>query len=370
MSKRQPTSVNHSENTPHVAHMTSPLVEKLKATGQFLSFSRLSPEDFTQPMQFTLENGTQVSIPHIGVIIFEPVSISSEKDVIYSCGVHGNETAPIEICDELVQQLLKQELTVIHRLMVIFGNLPAMDIAQRFVQENMNRLFDGEHANPAVPNNDERTRARELEASVQQFFESLPADANAVERERHHYDLHTAIRDSKNEKFAVYPFKPSQPHDPAQLGFLGACGVSTILLSEAPTTTFSYHSAKHFNACAFTVELGKVKPFGQNDMSRFVDAKNTIVRFVTDDTFQLPEYHSDNYQVYKIHQVINKQKDDFSLAFDDDTPNFSDFKQGELLAKETGKAYYAEMDGEAIVFPNANVAIGQRALLTVIQTQI
>ena len=345
-------------------------ISLLRQTGAFLQLSRQQTARFAKPLTFVLNNGTKVKIPYPGVIEFEPESLNSAKDVIYSCGVHGNETAPIEICDELVQVLLQEKLAVIHRVLVIFGNLPAMDLAQRFVQENMNRLFDGEHANPTVTSNAERIRAGELEAAVQQFFTATPSPNNTAKRERHHYDLHTAIRDSKNERFAVYPFKPDQPHDPEQLRFLGACGVNTVLLSGAPTGTFSYHSAKHFNACAFTVELGKVKPFGENDMSHFIDAKNTIIKFVTDPTYSLPEYHSSHYLVYKIHQVINKQKDDFSLSFDDDTPNFTDFKRGDLLAKESGAEYIAQVDGEAIVFPNAHVALGQRALLTVVQTTI
>ena len=57
--------------------------------------------------------------------------------------------------------------------------------------------------------------------------------------------------------------------------------------------------------------------------------------------------------------------DDFRLNFADDTPNFTDFKKGDLLASETGTDYRAQVDGEAIVFPNDKVPVGQRALLTV-----
>lgn len=370
MSKNDIVTPADSESPSIAANDSIHTVRLLTQTGAFLQLSRQQAARFAKPLTFLLNNGTKVKIPYPGVIEFEPASPNSEKDVIYSCGVHGNETAPIEICDELVQVLLQEKLVVIHRLLVIFGNLPAMDLAQRFVQENMNRLFDGEHANPKVMSNAERIRAGELEAAVQQFFEPAQTSNNTAKRERHHYDLHTAIRDSKNEKFAVYPFKPDQPHDTEQLRFLGACGVNTVLLSGAPTGTFSYHSAKHFNACAFTVELGKVKPFGENDMSHFSEAKNTIIHFVTDPTYSLPEYHSFNYLVYKINQVINKQKEDFSLSFDDNTPNFTDFKCGDVLAKESGVEYVAQVDGEAIVFPNAHVALGQRALLTVVQTII
>jgi succinylglutamate desuccinylase len=71
-----------------------------------------------------------------------------------------------------------------------------------------------------------------------------------------------------------------------------------------------------------------------------------------------------------VNQVINKQQLDFALNFTSDAPNFSDFPKNHLLASETGCQYHAQFEGEAIVFPNADVEIGQRALLTVIPTAI
>ncbi|MCY7296358.1 succinylglutamate desuccinylase [Alteromonas sp. a30] len=342
-------------------------VTRLQQNGDFLSLSRQHPQWFSVPISFVLDNQTHVSIPAEGIIIFEPAQ-QTNKDIIYSCGIHGNETAPIEICDELVAELLMQKRQVTHRLMVIFGNLPAMDIAQRFVEENLNRLFDGEHSNPNEPVNAERLRAKQLEACVRDFY--LAPAQNHTSRERFHYDLHTAIRDSKNEKFAVYPFTHGRPRKPSQVAFMGMCGVKTILLSDSPTTTFSYFSCKHFEADAFTVELGKVRAFGENDMSRFEEARQTLFGFATDAEFNLVDYRSEDFLIYKINQIINRGKEDFSLNFAEDEPNFSDFKKGEVLAQETGTQYIAEQDGEAIVFPNAKVAIGQRALLTVVPCEL
>lgn len=361
----------------------SELVSVLKEQGQFLTLSRQNPELFSSSTQFSLDNGTLVTIPAEGIIVFEPET-TSLKDIVYSCGIHGNETAPIEICDELVAELLTQKRSVTHRLLVIFGNLPAMDIAERFVVENMNRLFDGEHSNPDVPSNAERERAKVLEACVREFFIDAPKSGERTEgartrqvdgmpvakRERFHYDLHTAIRDSKNEKFAVYPFTHGRPRKPSQVTFMGMCGVKTILLSDSPTTTFSYFSCKHFEADAFTVELGKVRPFGENDMTRFEDARKTLVDFATNTNFKLNEYRSEDFLIYKINQIVNRTKENFSLNFGDDTPNFMDFPKGYVLAEEPDAQYIAEHDGEAIVFPNAKVAIGQRALLTVIPCEL
>ncbi|MBE1298969.1 MAG: succinylglutamate desuccinylase [Alteromonadaceae bacterium] len=343
----------------------SQVISLLRSGANFLSLSRQQPQLFEQVLQYQLSNGVQVTIHAEGIIEFKPAH-NSAKDIVYSCGVHGNETAPIEICDELVSDILSGELALKHRLLVIFGNLPAMDIAQRFVHENMNRLFDGEHANPQVETNPERVRAALLEQCVANFFNV----EHGQERERYHYDLHTAIRDSKNEKFAVYPFLHGRKHKAEQLQFLLACGVNTILLSESPTTTFSYHSSKHFHADAFTVELGKVMPFGENDMTRFAGARTTLRAFVSETELSFPDYNEAEFFIYRVNQVINKQHDDFELCFSDAMPNFSDFKKGDQFARETGATYAAEQDGEAIVFPNANVAIGQRALLTVVPTSL
>lgn len=339
-------------------------INVLNGDVQFLSLSRTSPERFQTPTTFTLSNGCTVTIPGPGIIAFEP-PVPGKKDIVLSCGVHGNETAPIEICDELVQGLLSGGLQARHRVLFLFGNLPAMDIAERFVEENMNRLFSGAHSQGPGLVNDERRRAKALEDAIRGFYAGRKEAG-----ERLHYDLHTAIRASKNDKFAVYPFLHGKAHSREQLQFLLACGVNTILLSESPTTTFSYFSSTQFGAHAFTVELGKVKPFGHNNMDDFADAKATLTSLIVEANLALPPFDEQQLLLYRVNQVINREKEDFSLHFADDVPNFTDYSAGTLLASEPGVEYRAQQDGEAIVFPNAKVALGQRALLTVVPTTL
>lgn len=335
-----------------------PLTEQ----GHFLQLSRQHPDLFSRPIDFSLTNGTHVWISAPGIISFAPTQ-KSNKSIVLSSGVHGNETAPIELCDGMVKDILTGKLVIQQRVLFLFGNLAAMDIAERFVEENMNRLFSGAHSQPPGLINDERKRALELEQAVSSFY-------RLRDDQRYHYDLHTAIRGSKNEKFAVYPFRHGRPWKTEQLQFLSACGVNTFLLSEAPTTTFSYFSSNQFGADAFTVELGKVMPFGQNDMARFDATDQTLRRLITSDSMEYDNFDPQQVEVFKIHQIINKSHDDFRLNFADDAPNFTDFPVGYLLAEETGRQYKTDTPGEAIVFPNANVAIGQRALLTVIPVEI
>ncbi|MBU3022602.1 succinylglutamate desuccinylase [Aestuariibacter sp. A3R04] len=337
---------------------------RLLAHGDFLNLSRFSP-DLVYAQTFRLTSGVSANIIAPGIVQFMPPEIDDAgKFIVLSSGIHGNETAPIEICDNFVKQIFTGALVPVFPVLFVFGNLPAMAIAERFVEENMNRLFSGAHSQSDTAPNAERIRAKQLEEAVAAFF-ALSSPSST----RLHYDLHTAIKESKNEKFAVYPFLHDKPYSLEQIGFLQACGVNTILLSESPTTTFSYFSSRQFGAHAFTVELGKVRPFGQNDMCRFNDARNALLSLMCDRNVAYT-VQKDTLELFRVNQVINRTTENFTLHFDASTPNFAGFSKGESLASDGEKAYLAEYDGEAIVFPNANVALGQRALLTVVPTKL
>jgi succinylglutamate desuccinylase len=335
----------------------------------FLHCSRTAPEQFSQVQEWVLPNKTRVIVHTAGIIEFIPNAYQQGKGshVLYSCGVHGNETAPIEICDELVEALLAQTLSLTVRLMVQFANLPAMDIAQRFISENMNRLFCGAHA---PQDNPERVRANQLEQLTIAFF--AQADDLAI---CYHYDLHTAIKDSAYPRFAVYPFLHGKAYSKTQLLWLAKAGIQAVLFSESPTTTYSYFSSLHCGVHSFTVELGKVKPFGCNNMADFAQARTALFDLVSVksvESVESVESVSTMPVLFRIKQMILRHTEDFKFHFPDNTPNFTAFNQGDVLASEYDdqgtllRSYSCVQDAEAIVFPNANVALGQRALLTVV----
>ena len=89
-----------------------------------------------------LSAGTEVTFLDTGIIKFEPNTAATQSLVI-SCGIHGNETAPIEIVNQIINDLLAEEQKCGQRVLFIFGNPWAMNAAERFVDINMNRLFCG-----------------------------------------------------------------------------------------------------------------------------------------------------------------------------------------------------------------------------------
>ncbi|QYJ99466.1 succinylglutamate desuccinylase [Shewanella alkalitolerans] len=325
-----------------------------------------------EAFEFTLGQHTQVSVWDTGVIQFEPLvaheaNQESEQDgkedalksIVLSSAVHGNETAPIELCDQLITALLSETLIARHRVLFLIGNPPAIINGTRFVEENLNRLFSGAHAKGE--SNAERVRAKKLEQYVDRFFNAAPEGGS-----RYHYDLHTAIRASKHEKFAIYPYPHGEPYSSEQIMFLAACGINTVLFHHEPTTTFSYFSAHGYQAHAFTIELGKVMPMGQNDMTRFIAVKEMLTRLVSGRDLELGEFDPSQVNLYQVNRSINKQFDDFSFTFADDVENFTAFPRGYILAKDGGTEIKVEAESESIVFPNANVPVGQRTVLCLV----
>ncbi len=335
----------------------------LPESKDFLALTLANPESISESFAFTLKNQTQVHVWDTGVIVFEPVG-SGTKDIILSSAVHGNETAPIEICNRLIKELLEETIETKHRVMFLFGNPDAIHKGTRFVEENMNRLFSGAHSEGEGLVNHERIRAKRLEEYVMRFYLS-----QAGERHRVHYDLHTAIRASKHEKFAIYPFRGDKPYSAEQIMFLAACGVDTMLFHHEPTTTFSYFSSDNFGADAFTVELGKVRPFGENDMSRFVATHDMLTRLITGKDLELEQFNEEKLNLYLVSRVINKNYEDFEFTFADDVENFRSFPKGYVLVKEGGQEVKVEHQREAIVFPNADIPVGNRAAMMLIRPE-
>ena len=336
------------------------MLQALLDSKDFLALTLANPETLGDEFSFTLGEHTRVEVWDTGVIVFEPVQAQG-KDVILSCGVHGNETAPIELSNTLIKQLLQQKIIAKQRTLFLIGNPLAINNGTRIIDENMNRLFSGEHSNPPGLVNPERVRAKKLEAYVDRFFKGAAAG-----RQRIHYDLHTAMRASKHEKFAIYPYRPGRAYSAEQIMFLAASGVDTVLFHHEPTTTFSYFSSEQYGADAFTIELGKVYPMGQNDMTRFIAAQEMFMRLITDKPLALEPFSADKVNLYQVCRVINKHFDDFEFTFATDVENFRSFPKGFVLAREGGQEIKVEQECESIVFPNAKVPIGNRTVICLI----
>lgn len=282
-------------------------------------------------------------------------------DAMLSCGIHGDETAPIEIVDGILRDIADGRLTLRERVLVVLGNPDAVRAGKRYLEYDLNRLFQGAHAkraeSPAVQ------RARELEVIVAQYF----AGVDGVRRQRRHIDMHTAIRPSLFPRFAVVPGTAQHVPSEAWIDTLAAADIEAVMRTEQPSVTFSYYTCARFGAQSCTLELGKVAPFGQNDLANFAGIDAALRRWLSGGEMGAREdgkvLHA---QRFRVAAEIVRRTDAFVLDVATDTPNFTPYPAGTVLARDGENTYTVSHPEERIVFPNPNVANGLRAGVMVV----
>ncbi|WP_311971135.1 succinylglutamate desuccinylase [Pseudomonas baltica] len=285
-----------------------------------------------------------------------PEGQDNGMDLLLSAGIHGNETAPIELLDELLHEVARGDLKVRARVLFLFGNPEAIRRGERYLKHDVNRMFNGRHEQYS---GNEALRAHELERLASAFF-SVP------ERTRLHYDLHTAIRGSRIEQFALYPFRQDCEPSRLELARLSEAGMQAVLLQNKTSITFSAYTREQLAAEAFTLELGKARPFGQNqqvDLSRLRIKLSELIAGT-----EVPQADALNgLQLFRVSREIIKYTDAFQLHLAASVENFTELEQGMLLADDgPGKRWKVEEQGARIIFPNPKVANGLRAGILVV----
>ncbi|MFC1235577.1 succinylglutamate desuccinylase [Vibrio sp. F74] len=321
---------------------------------QSFLYDSLNLDNEVLEQQVQLPAGPTIRLLKRGVVEVIPYQATNDtKAIVLSAGIHGDETAPMELLDALVNDIIEQKVTVKHRCLFLYGHPKATNQHCRYIDENLNRLFDGKERPETV----ETKIAEELKEMLTQFFNGTE------EHQRWHLDLHCAIRGSKHYTFAVSPkVAKAKSRSRELIQFIEKAKIESILLSNAPATTFSWFSAEQFSAQALTLELGKVAPLGENDLSSISSFDKALRGLLSD---QMDELEASPVVTYRVTQTIKRLTEDFDFNFSDDVENFTQFEHGQVLGHDGEKLLFAKVDQEAIVFPNKHVALGQRAALMV-----
>ncbi len=330
------------------------------ANRDWLSHTTSSTTRVTEEKVVVMNDGTGIQLQDAGLLYLTPPASRANpngESLIISAGVHGNETAPIEVLNGLFGELADGQWQLACPALLILGNPLAIDLNERVMDVNLNRLFSGAHGKRAYINLREAERAQKLERACRAFASRHPSGLS-------HYDLHTAIRPSLREKFALYPYVEGRKVPGFQTDFLLEAGVETLLLQHREGTTFAAFSSTELGAESFTIELGQVQPFGQNDLTRFSGIRDALRRRLKGETPPGAPASAGPALYEVVHEIINTG-DSFRFHVPDDVANFTEYDPGTIIW-EDGDSRYAVGDvPEAIVFPNRKVAAGERVGLMV-----
>lgn len=327
------------------------------ALGKLLELT-LAGREPAEKIQLTRE-GVRLHWLAEGVLEVTPAAADSGLDLLLSAGIHGNETAPIELLDRLLQAIASSQLLPKARILFMLGNPEAIRRGERYVEQDINRLFDGRHEQSSGP---EAIRANELERHAAAFL-------SQEGRTRLHYDLHTAIRGSKIEQFALYPYVDGREHSRAELSRLRAAGIEAVLLQRKTGITFSSYTYARLGAEAFTLELGKARPFGQNQQVNLKRLEQRLHELVEN---REPQTDSlEGLQLFAVSREVIKHSDAFKLHLPADIENFTELEPGFLLAEDIASTRWrVEEQGARIIFPNPKVKNGLRAGILVVPTEL
>ncbi|WP_397449181.1 succinylglutamate desuccinylase [Pseudomonas sp. NA-150] len=328
------------------------------ALGKLLELT-LAGREPAEKTQLTVEGVRMRWLSEGALEVRPPEAQDNGMDLLLSAGIHGNETAPIELLDQLLHDIARGDLKPRARILFLFGNPEAIRRGERYIEQDVNRLFNGRHEQTS---GFEALRACELERLADSFF-SLP------DRYRVHYDLHTAIRGSKIEQFALYPWKEGRRHSRLELARLRAAGMDAVLLQNKSSIVFSSYTYDKLGAESFTLELGKARPFGQNQQVNLTRLELRLKQMIEGTEAALDDAPLDGLQLFSVAREIIKHSEAFRLNLPADIENFSELDQGFVLANDLADTrWIVEEQGARIIFPNPKVKNGLRAGILIVPT--
>ncbi|OIQ26280.1 succinylglutamate desuccinylase [uncultured Vibrio sp.] len=325
---------------------------------QSFLFDSLDLKHDVEATEFVTPDGVTFKLHQRGVLEVTPAQYDENtKNIIVSCGIHGDETSPMEIVDKIVSDVLSGFQAITERCLYIIAHPQATNQHTRFIEENLNRLFDDkDHASSL-----EVSLADNLKVMVSNFYRNTSVES------RWHLDLHCAIRQSKHYSFAVSPRTRHPVRSKALFDFVEQSHIEAVIFSNSPSSTFSWFTAENFSAQALTVELGQVARIGENNLEKLIAFDLSLRDLISSSE---PEHLPRKSVMYRVSRTIVRLHNEFNFLFDDNVENFTSFKHGEVFGHDGEKPLMAKNEDEAIVFPNRHVVVGQRAALMVCKVEI
>ncbi|MDZ4323801.1 MAG: succinylglutamate desuccinylase, partial [Pseudomonas sp.] len=152
-----------------------------------------------------------------------------------------------------------------------------------------------------------------------------------------------------------------------ELARLRAAGMEAVLLQNKPSIVFSSYTYDKLAAESFTLELGKARPFGQNDGVNVSLLETRLQQIIEGTEPAVTDEGLDGLQLFSVAREIIKHSDSFRLNLPADIENFSELDVGYVLAEDIAQTrWIIEEKGARIIFPNPKVKNGLRAGILIV----
>lgn len=271
--------------------------------------------------------------------------------IILSCGIHGDETGPIRLLQSIQNQLDHSTLNPVRPLLLIYGNLDAIELNKRYIQQNMNRLF----SHDLEVTDAESNRAYQLIQACSRF-------ADTVKTVACHLDLHSTIKPSLHDQFALQP-ATAQPYRYHWSNFFQNAHISAWVHQAHSADTFSQYSHTQFQCDSFTLECGSN---AHSKKTSLASLEATIGKLIssTDVTAhnitRIPPTMHPHLIHYDVVHAITKSSTDFDFLIDEHEANFSTHPAGTPIYRNNNTDFITQ-EYVATLFLNKGVEVGQRA---------
>lgn len=284
-----------------------------------------------------------------GALRIEPHTDTGLCGVIVSVGVHGDETVPIRLLDTWLARATEGRINIRRPMLVLLGNPDAVIAGRRFVAHNMNRLFSSASEKDRA---DECQRAVVLMDVVRDFVEQHPGGL--------HFDMHSTIKPSDQDRFAVVPVD-CETMDLSELhAWLRHFAVDAWVQNISPAAAFSSFTARLGYRSA-TLELGQVSALDE-PIDRFLPLLVELDRLSTGPA----EETAHDITGFQVIDEIIRPQGKFELCLDGFV-NFRRWRKDTLIARSADREWRVQHKGDALLFLNADVPPGHRVALVIRQ---
>ncbi|WP_432773736.1 succinylglutamate desuccinylase [Francisella salimarina] len=312
------------------------------------------------PKVTKVKNGNLIKYYNDCIVAIFPTAKTSQKAMIVSVGIHGDETEPVELVYKLFNDLINGNITINRPLMIIVGNLEAIRQGKRQIEVNLNRCFDIDEL--SLNNSLEHKRALDIITVIDHFKKELDAENTSIELllDLHSYvypDYFCEYQDDKTQ-FAICV--KEQPYNLSHEKILFACNLGKVITDiNMKGTLVSFIVKKYPYITSMVFELGHAHKLGDNNPLDLENISNYLYTQVSEKYNQKIQRNSQQIEKYKFCPSVIKNNETFELNNNICLKNFTKYKKGTVLAYENGEVIYkAPSDNHTVLFPWPTRPIG------------